>query len=124
MAIFHSKNYSKSHLSKLDGVAQNGDTFINCNFAQPIPNTAIFSGLTGLTFQGCNLCNCNVPGDSVIDDCLTIQKSQCSHIHPNLLAQGHISACPDDCSHVVDTDEIWIDGVKTDTIYHYKDTTL
>jgi len=101
--------------------AQNGQTFENCNFMQMAPNTTIFAGKTGLSFRKCNLVNCNVPADAQIDDCLHIHKSFCSHLHEKWIDKG-LSECAENCSHVIDTDEIIIDGMKIDTIYHYADT--
>lgn len=98
----------------------NGETFEDCNLMQKAPNTAICSGVTGLTFRRCNLANCVLPGDATIDDCgkVGVHKSRCSHIHPD----WGLTACADNCSHVIDTDEVWVDGVLVETIYHYDDT--
>ena len=110
---------SRSRLSELS--AQNGDTFENCNFAQFVTGIDLFGSLSGLTFRGCNLTNVTVPGDSVIEDCLTITISFCSHLHPT---KSDISECDEECSHVVDTDTVVIDGQVVDTIYHYQDTVV
>lgn len=117
MSTFSEINYKRS----LPTDVQNGDVFDNCNIAQLNTHTEICFGKTGLTFQGCNLLNCDIPGDSIIDDCLTIHKSFCSHLHPNF---GLSPACAGDCSHVVDTDEIWIDDILVETVYHYEDTVV
>lgn len=97
---------------------ENGHTFTEYNFYQKYPHTDIFVGKTGLTFVGCNLLNCDVPGDATIEDSLHIHKSLCSHLHPEYNIQP---VCVDDCEHVVDTDEVWIDSVLVDTTYHRKD---
>lgn len=115
MSIYKDINYKR--LLPVD--PQDGDIFDSCNIAQLYPNTKICDGKSGLTFQGCNLLNCSVPGDSIIMDCLTVQKNFCSHIHPGF---GLSPECVDNCSHVADTDEVLIDGVLIDTIYHYEDT--
>ena len=101
---------------------ENDTVFIDCNIIQPIPHTAICSGITGLTFRRCNLTNCDVPGDAVIDDCGGVgrHKSRCTNLNPDYLNFG-VDACEDDCVHVIDTDEVWIDGELIDTIYHCKD---
>lgn len=99
---------------------ENGHTFTEYNFMQRDPHTSIFAGKTGLTFVVCNLLNCDVPADAMVDDCLTVQKSMCSHIHPD----WGLDACVDNCSHVVDTDEVWIDGVLMETTYYYEDTVV
>ena len=91
------------------------------NFTQAEPHTPIFIGMTGLTFLSCNLVNCDVPGDAIVEDCLVFQVSFCGHLHPEWVEKTRIDACIDECSHLIDTDEVWIDGVLADTIYHYKD---
>jgi len=97
---------------------ESGDTIEEWNLVQREPNTAICSGLTGLTFIRCNLINCSVPGDSVIEHCLHVQKDFCVHLHPDWGLDAEAENCP----HVVDTDEITMDSVVLDTIYHYEDT--
>lgn len=101
--------------------ANNGDTFERYNFMQAQPHTALFAGVTGLTFRKCNLVNCDVPVDAVIDDCLHIHKSLCSNIHAKWIDKGLLVE-PENCPHVVDTDTVTIDGVVVDTTYHYEDT--
>ena len=117
MSIFKDVNYKRS----LPTGVESKDMFDSCNIAQLYTNTEICPGKTGLTFKGCNLLNCAVPGDSIITDCLTVQKSFCSHLNPNF---GLSPVCVENCQHVVDTDEIWIDNILVDTIYHYKDTII
>lgn len=109
-------NFSLGRLSNLE--VSNGDTLLRCNFTQAQAHTAICEGVTGLTFEKCNLGNCDVPGDAIVTDCNTAQLNRCVHLHPN----WGLPAEDDDCDHVVDTDEVWIDGELVDTIYHYKDT--
>jgi hypothetical protein len=121
MATIAGKNFAFKPSPDCD----NGDTFERCNFSQIAANTPICAGKTGLTFRRCNLLNCSVPGDAVIEGGLTVQKSFCQHLHPEwvatgLLAGGH----PENCPHVVDTDELWAGGSLIETVYHYEDTVL
>ena len=102
-------------------VIEDGWNFTNFNFMQKYPNTKIFEGKTDLTFKNCNLMNCDVPNGSTIISCLTTQKSLCSNLYPEFELSP---ACEENCSHVVDTDEIKIDGIVIDTTYHYEDTVL
>jgi hypothetical protein len=119
MATIRKKNFSRGKLSRLDTLGiQNGDTFQECNFVQENPNTTVLSGYTGLTFIACNLMNCSVPGDAVIDDCLTIQKSMCSNLHSSW---SITPTCATHCRHVIEKDTVTIDSELIDTIYHYAD---
>jgi len=116
----HSGNFSHTDpASKV--TVENGDTFERCNISQLVPDTAICAGKTGLTFTSCNLVNCSVPGDAVVEHCNTAQISRCAHLHPEWDA---LPAEADDCPHVVDTDIIEGEGGSTLTIYHRKDTVL
>ena len=118
--IVERKNFAKTHLAKLVALdPPNGTQFIQCNFAQANPHTAVLAGKTGLIFTSCNLMNCDVPGDSTIEDCLHIQKSLCSHLHPS---KTQLTPCADNCAHVVDNDSVTIDSQLVATIYHYEDT--
>lgn len=101
--------------------ANNGDTFEGYNFMQAQPHTPIFAGVTGLVFRKCNLMNCDVPVDAVVDDCLRIHKSLCSHNHPKWVDKG-LAECVENCNHVIEIDVIKIDGVEVDTVYHREDT--
>lgn len=117
--IYEYKNFSRGKLTTLN--AENGDTFIGCNFTQELPNTEILPKKKNLIFQGCNLLNCIVDASSTIEDCLHIQKSFCSHLNPNW---SNLPQCPENCSHVVDSDEVIIDGQTLGLEYHYEDTVL
>lgn len=86
------------------------------------PHTAIFAGITGLTFIKCNLTNCDLPPDAIVIDSPNRHREFCTNLRPRLIDKG-ISACIENCSHVIDTDIITIDGEVVDTIYHYEDTT-
>jgi len=96
-----------------------GQTVEGWNLTQLLPHTAIGVGVSGLTFVNCNLLNCDVPAAAVVEDCLTVQKSFCSHLHPEWIERG-LPECSEDCEHVSDVDEIEIDG-ETLTIYTYVD---
>ncbi len=110
-------NYSGSR--SLPAV-ENGQVLTDCNFTQYEPDTAIFEGVAGLTFQNCNLTNCTVPADADVIGCNVTQVSRCSHLHPEL----PITQCAEDCDHVVDTDILEVDGEVVETIYHYEDKVL
>lgn len=116
MSIYTTGNYSLERLELLG--AQPGDIFEHVNFSQLVPHTSILSGISNLTFIQCNLVNCDLPGDAIINGGNSTQISRCSHLHP----KWNMDQCVENCQHVVDTDEIIIDSVVVDTIYHYKDT--
>ena len=113
-------NYAFTFKTGLPSV-NNGHVFEGCNLTQKDPHTKIYEGVTGLIFRKCNLMNCDVPADATIEDCLQIHKSFCSNLHPEWIDKGLV-VCPENCSHVVDTDTITIDGLVVDTVYHYEDT--
>lgn len=97
-----------------------GMVFVNCNFSQKEPHTAIFTGKTGLTFRNCNLVNCDIPADSVVEGGIRCHVSYCSHVHPQWVEKGLLE-CAENCSHVTGVDTITIDGVAIDTVYNYAD---
>lgn len=97
--------------------AENGDEFICCNFAQKFPYTKIFEGNSELIFRRCNLTNCDIPKDSVIDICQTRQVEFCANLHTDF----DLDAEDENCSHVIDYDDIIIDGVLIQRIYQYQD---
>ena len=116
MAVIAGKNFS--HRDPPDVVAVvNGDTLDRCNISQLVPHTVVCAGITGLTFRGCNLVNCDVPEDAVVEHCNTVQISRCAHLHP----EWPLDAEADNCPHVVDTDTIEPGGI---TVYHREDTVL
>lgn len=96
---------------------EDGRTFTGDNFIQKNPYTLIFAGKIGLKFVNCNLTNCTLPGDAITEGSHPKQRSFCSHVHP----KWELDMCPENCEHVVDTDEIYIDGVLIDKIYSYAD---
>ena len=104
--------------------ASNGERFEYCNFMQAEPNTAIFEGVSGLVFENCNLINCTLPPDAQIIDCLHIQKELCANLYTDWAAKGLIPAEPENCPHVIDSYQVFIDGQLVDTVYHYEDTIL
>jgi len=117
MAEIKNKNFSFAHFVNKNPTPENGDHFINCNLAQPLPHTAIFTGVTGLMFTGCNLVNCDIPMDSDVDDCLHIHKNFCTHKKPKIAV--YKDACTVDCEHKVDEDEVIVDGQSLGRIRHY-----
>jgi hypothetical protein len=99
---------------------ENGTIFENENFSRRDPHTAIFAGKTGLVFKNCNLVNCDVPADATVQGGARGHVSRCSNIHPDWVEKG-LTACSQNCTHVVSTDTVTIDGVVVDTIYYYSD---
>lgn len=101
--------------------AVNGQTFERYNFAQKVAHTSIFAGVTGLTFRGCNLTNCDVPAGSVVVDCNVGQMEYCANANPALVERGLLAAEAENCTHVTGTDVIQVTGVTVETVYHYSD---
>lgn len=99
---------------------EQGQTVEGWNLTQLQPHTAIGGGVSGLRFVNCNLLNCDVPADAVVESCLTCHKSFCSHLHPEWIQHG-LPECDEVCDHVADVDEVTIDG-ETMTFYNYADT--
>ena len=96
---------------------KDGHVFTGDNFIQKDPHTSIFTGKAGLKFINCNLTNCKLPEDSTTEGSHPKQRSFCSHVHP----RWELTECIENCEHVIDTDEIIIDGIVIDTIYNYAD---
>lgn len=96
---------------------QNGHVFVGDNFIQKEPNTEILDGYTGLKFINCNLTNCKLPEDAIIEGSHPRQRSFCSHIHP----EWNLTECVEECEHMVDVDEIYIDDILVDKVYYYED---
>lgn len=101
-------------------IAENNQVFENANFSQVLPHTVVCAGITGLVFRNCNLLNCDVPADAVIESCLTVHKSFCSHLHPELIEKG-LPECTTECQHMASKEPIEVDGVVIETIYTYED---
>lgn len=104
-------------------MVENGHEFKECNFCQLEPNTTIFSGVTGLKFIRCNLTNCTIPIDAVKESCIHRQISFCTNLNPDLTDYG-LTGCATECVHMVNKDEVWVDGVLVDTIYEYEDSAV
>lgn len=102
----------------------NGQTIERWNLNQMLPHTELFTGIIGLRFVKCNLVNCDLPNDAVLDDCVRCHLSYCSNVHPEWVEKFGLDECTEDCDHVLDTDEIYIDGILVDTIRHYQDRTV
>lgn len=102
-------------------IVKNGERLVRHNFTQAQPHTKIFLGITGLTFEGCALLNCDVPPDATLIDCSNGHASFCSHQHLKWLEKGAIPQCAVDCIHRTSIDTITIDGVVVDTINYYTD---
>lgn len=109
------KNFSYHNPDCVDG-----DTFESCNLTQAIPGTPICSGVKGLTFKNCNLINCSVPSDAVIEDCNTCQVDRCSHLHPELVDSGLIKSCTEDCKHRIGSEKQSVDAIREDYIASLK----
>lgn len=112
MAEIEYRNFSLEHLATFS--PQPNDIYINCNFTQKHPHTVI-TVVDGLTFQDCNLVNCDTPVSAILVDCNATQISRCGNLNADY-------TCEVNCSHVIDTDELEIDGVVVETIYHYANT--
>lgn len=108
------------NFSFTDPACQDGDTFERCNLSQLQPHMAICAGRTGLTFRECNLVNCDVPVGSVVESCNTCQVSRCAWLHP----VWQLPAEADDCPHVVERNEVVVDGVTVAVDYVREDTVL
>lgn len=91
-------------------------------FSQLKPHTPIYVDEKGLIFKNCNIRNCNVPEDSKLENCsgVNLHISRCSHIHPEWVQFG-LKECLANCEHVVDSDEIIVNGVLVETVYQYQD---
>lgn len=118
---YKKKNFAKSTLAKFYALSpQPGDEFEMCNFSQLVEHTKIPDTYIGLTFRSCNMRNIDPPKDAILIDSPNSHWSRCSHVHPN----WNIPQCVENCSHVIDIDEIQLDGVLIEKIYHYADTRL
>ncbi len=92
------------------------------NFTQGVVDTEIYTGQTGLTFRNCNLTNCKIPPDAIVEGSKYPRKvSYCSHNHPSWLEKSYIAECSTNCSHVVTIDNVTIDGVVVDQNHTYED---
>lgn len=98
---------------------ENGHTFTECNFKMLNPHTPILTGVTGIKFIRCSLCNCDVPGDAVLVQSPRPQVNFCSYINSQYVALG-LPVCTENCIHVVGTDVIQVAGSTVATVYHYE----
>ena len=113
------KNYAFTTGRSLPDV-ENGFVFDRYNFVQMLPHTPIFTSKTGLRFTNCNLMNCDLPADAVVEGSLQCHVSFCSHEHPGWIEKG-LPVCIEQCQHLVDTDVVSLNSIVIDTIRHYKD---
>lgn len=104
-------------------VVPNGTIFERINFHRLIARTKIFEGITGLTFRNCNLINCSIPVDAVIEYSNNCQVEYCSNLHPEFIPFG-LAPCVENCSHVIGTDTVQVQGATVATVYHYADKDL
>lgn len=114
MTIWKRKNFSGKDPKNV-GV-DDGDELIECNCGQKAPYTEICQGLTGLIFTDCMLQNCVLPLGAVKNRGNIPHVEFCSNLKPGFTDQ----TCSENCSHVVDTDTVTMDGIVVDTVYHYK----
>lgn len=114
MSVIKNKNFSRARLA--DFSPESGDTIESCNLSQMYPHTAI-TEVSNLTFKGCNLVNCDVPADAVVERCNTTQISRCGHLHDDY-------TCAVNCEHLVSSEDIIVDGVVVDTIREYQDEVM
>lgn len=99
---------------------ENGHIFKGDNFLQLLPHTPILVGVTGLKFTNCNLTNCDIPPDAVTEGCQPRHILWCSNLHPNWIEYG-LTPCTENCSHVIEVDEVTVDGVSLGKVYNYSD---
>lgn len=104
--------YSHDLLSRWE--PSNGDTVEGHNFTQKFPHTSIGTGITGLKFKNCNLVNCDIPADATTESCNNTQISRCGHLNDDY-------ECVAECEHMINKEDIMIDGVLIDTLYEYED---
>jgi hypothetical protein len=114
--VHKSKNWSHKEPENVS----NGDTIEQCNLSQILPNTSICSGITGLTFRNCNLTNCSIPEDAIVEDCNITQIDRCYHLHSEL----DLAVEVDSCRHVTEVEEVYVDSVLVETIYTREDIVL
>ena len=101
---------------------EDGAVIDSGNFTQLVPGTEILKGKK-LTINGGNWTNVKKQPEWTVNGGNWTQVSRCSHLHPQLIEQG-LTPCQENCSHVIDTDTITVDGQLVDTVYHYEDGVL
>ena len=122
--MIHRGNFSRGRKEKLlDIPLQDGD-IVKGNFAQVAPHTDMATYFNGkqVVVEGNGL-NCDFPINvahmSGLGSATPIHKSLCTHIHEEL--GNAVDPCPEDCEHVIDSDELIVDGVSLGTSYLYED---
>ena len=95
MAIHRDKNFS---YGRDQSAVKGGDTLWRCNCAQA-QESDVFPGVSGLTFENCNLKNAVPPADATIIGGQHILHFQCSNIHTDWVDKGLIDPEPVDCPH-------------------------
>jgi len=98
---------------------KNGAVIDGGNFFQLVADTEILVGKT-LTINGGNWSNVKPQPEWTINGGNWAKSSLCSNVHPDFVPRG-LAECNVNCSHVVDVDEVIVNGVIVETIYHYKD---
>ena len=107
------KNFSRDRL--VDFKPETGEIIEGCNFMQRNPHTKITT-VSNLTFNNCNLVNCDIPADATTGWNNNVQISRCAHLHED---DGY--TCEVECAHMTSKEEIVLDNVVVDTIYEYED---
>ena len=115
MALFSDKNFG--HVPPDPATVSDGDTFERCNLSMLQPHTAICAGKMRLVFRQCNLVNCDLPLDAVIEGCSRAQVERCAWLHP----EWPLPVEPANCPHVTATHNVTIDGVVAATEYERAD---
>lgn len=99
-----------------------GSVIESGNFTQLIPETEIMVG-NQLIINGGNFVNVKQQPEWIINGGNWRNLAFCSHLHAHLVSHG-LPPCAIECSHMIQKDEIEIDGVVVDTIYTYEDTKI
>lgn len=114
------KNYSGNRIINLKEI-NDDETFERCNFSRHILGS-LLTGIKGIIYKDCNLSNCIIESDSKIEGKrYGVNKSKCKHLHPEIT---ELANEVENCEHVIDSDEIYVDGILADTIYYYEDTII
>lgn len=98
-----------------------GSVIYGGNFSQSQPDTVILEGKT-LTIRGGNWTNVKRDPAWVIEGGGFGNVEFCANLHPELVERGVLEAEVEECPHVVDTDEVVVDGEVVSTVYYYRDT--
>jgi hypothetical protein len=113
MADIHSGNWS---FREPGNDIPDGSVIYGGNFSQLLPDTPILAGKT-LTIRGGNWTNVRRDAAWAIEGGGFGDIDFCYHLHPERALAVEV----ENCRHVYDTDEIWVDSVLIDTIYYRKD---